>query len=300
MKHNTHVTAKSHHGSINVLIKALIITLIFMFIEFFGGLYTKSLALISDAAHMLTDVGALSVSIIAAWIAQRPSTPKMSFGYHRVEILAALGNGLLIWFLAGMLIYEAILRIGNLPEIKGFAVFVIALVGLGANLLSMWILKDAQKKNFNVKAAYLHVFTDSLGSIGAIVAGAVIWLSGWRPIDLIISIIFSLLMLFSSWKLVKESFHVLMESTPSGVDPEEVKKDLSELKGVQEVHDLHIWTVASGRHALSVHLISENQKELLHKASSLLEKNFGILHTTIQIEHPSEFESKKCYDCTSH
>ncbi len=293
MKHHNH-HATEHIPS--VLMKSLAITLVFMGVEVAGGLYSHSLTLISDAAHMLTDVGAMLLSLLAYRISERPSTPKMSFGYHRVEIIAALSSGLVIWIIAGLIIYEAILRIHSTTEIKGFAVFGVASVGLGANLWSMKILHPAQKDSFNVKAAYLHMLSDSLGSVGAIIAGAVIWLTRWQPIDLIMSTVFSLLMVVGSWKLVKESLGVLMESTPTGVDPKKVYQDLNALPGVQEVHDLHIWTVSSGRHALSVHLISEGVKDLLSQAHAVL-KQHGIVHTTIQIEHPKEFQSEKCYDC---
>lgn len=283
------------------LVRALVITAIFMVIEMVGGYLSNSLALISDGAHMLTDIGAILMSLFAVWMAKRPSTPTMSFGYHRAEILGALASGLLIWGIAGVLIYEAVSRFDSPPAVNGPIVFWVALIGLGANLVSMRMLHSAKHSNMNVRAAYLHLLADSLGSVGAVIAGLVLWLTDWRPIDLIVTILFALLMLVSSWQLVKEAVGILMESAPRGVDPEKVKQDLETLPDVQEVHDLHIWTVASGRLALSVHLISgsASPSELLSKAHERLKSRHNIIHTTIQVEHPGEFSSERCYDCAS-
>lgn len=268
-----------------------------MVIEFVGGWFSNSLALISDAAHMLTDIGAMLLSLFALWIARRPVTLSMSFGYHRAEILGALSSGLLIWLISGVLIYEAVVRMQAPPEVRAPVVFVVAVIGLIANLFSMRILHSAKKENLNIRAAYLHLLADALGSVGAIVAGAVLWLTGWRPIDPIITILFAVLMLVSSWSLVKEAIEVLMESTPSHIDPEQIQKELQALPTVREAHDLHIWSVSSGRLALSVHLISDASEALLVAANELLENHFGIVHTTIQVEHPDRFQSKRCYDC---
>ncbi len=294
---HSHGSDPSSQGS--ALRKALVVTLIFMFIEAAGGYVANSLALISDAAHMLTDVGALLLSLCVLWLSRRPSTPVMSFGYHRLEILGALASGLVIWVLAGFLVYEAVLRMSDPPEVRGPMVFVIATIGLVANLVSMKFLHGAHHHSMNVRAAYLHVIADCLGSVGAMIAGGVLWWTGWRPIDPIITVIFSALMLFSSWDLVKESLGVLMESAPRSVDPEKVQADLVRVDGVVEVHDLHIWTVSSGRLALSVHLVSKAGETVLLRANDLLSENYGIKHTTIQVEHPDQFRSERCYDCES-
>jgi cobalt-zinc-cadmium efflux system protein len=291
-----------HHGlkSTNpkkAIIRAIIVTLIFMVVELVGGWYSNSLALISDAAHMLTDVGAMLLSLFALWIAQRPSTPTMSFGYHRAEILGALLSGLLIWLISGVLIYEAIDRIHSPPEVKGPIVFIVATIGLMANLASMWMLHSSKEENLNVRAAYLHLLTDSLGSIGAIVAGGILWFTDWRPIDPIITILFSILMLVSSWSLVKEAVGVLMESTPSHIDPHQISEDLLKIQGVREAHDLHVWTVSSGKLALSVHLVAAETEHVLKHSNQLLQEKYGIIHTTIQVEHPEQFQSERCYDC---
>ncbi len=304
--HSTHPHHHHEHNPIHshfegqapqVIAKAIGVTFVFMIIEFAGGWISNSLALVSDAAHMLTDIGAMLLNLFTIWLARRPTTLTMSFGYHRAEILGALLSGLLIWMISGVLIYESILRIQNPPEVKGPLVFVVATIGLMANLLSMKFLQAAKNENINVRAAYLHVLTDSLGSVAAIIAGGVLWLTHWRPIDPIVTILFSGLMLVSSWSLVKESVGVLMESTPNHVNPVEVKGMLLEIHEVQEVHDLHIWAVSSGKLALSVHLISEQSERVLNLANRILEDHFKIVHTTIQVEHPHHFQSKRCYNC---
>jgi cobalt-zinc-cadmium efflux system protein len=288
------------HGSQapQAIIRAMIVTVVFMGVEAAGGYLANSLALLSDAAHMLTDLGAMLLSLFAIWVSRRPSTARMSFGYHRAEILGALVSGLMIWLLAGILAYESILRLRNPQDVQGGIVFVVATVGLAANLLSMRMLHQAQHGNMNAKAAYLHMLSDALGSIGAIIAGAVLYFTHWRPIDPIVTIFFSVLMLASSWQLVKEAVAVLMESAPPGVDPDAVMGDLRSLSSVREAHDLHIWSVATGRAALSVHLVSNGSSDdVLHSAMDLLEEKYGIIHTTIQVESPDKFRSDRCYDC---
>ncbi len=286
-----------HGHAPNAITRAIIVTLIFMAIEFIGGWFSNSLALISDAAHMLTDVGAMLLSLFSLWVARRPSTPMMSWGYHRAEILGALLSGLSIWMISGVLIYEAIERIPSPPQVHGPIVFIVATIGLGANLASMWMLKSAKTDNINVRAAYLHLLSDSFGSLGAIIAGIVLWLTGWRLIDPLMTIAFAVLMLLSSWSLVKEAVEVLMESTPNHLNPTEIREDLNKIEGVLEIHDLHIWTLSSGRLALSVHIVSEKMNAVLNSAQSVLQEEYGIHHTTIQIEHPQQFDSKRCYDC---
>ena len=287
------------HGAGTVAIRrALILVIVFMLVEFFGGLLANSLALISDALHMLTDSAALMLALFAFWIAGRPSTPQMSFGYHRAEILGALTSGLLIWFLTAMLVYEAILRFRVPQEVKGGLLFVIASLGLVVNLISAWMLHSAHSGSLNLRAAYLHVLGDLLGSLGAILAGLIIWVTGWSLIDPLVTFLIAGLLLYGSWKIVAEAVGVLMESTPKGIDPEEVKKALEGLDVVQEVHDLHIWTVSSRILALSTHLVSTHPAEALAKANHTLDTKYGINHTTIQVEHPEKFQSDRCYECT--
>jgi len=291
--HSSHFKGKAPR----IILQAILITTFFMGVELVGGWISNSLALISDAAHMLTDVGAMLLSLFALWVARRPVTPSMSFGYHRAEILGALLSGLMIWMISGVLIYEAIIRIQSPPEVQGSIVFVVASIGLAANLASMWMLHGAKDDNLNIKATYLHMLADALGSIGAIIAGGVLWLTDWKPIDPIITIFFAILMLVSSWSLVKEAVGVLMESTPEHLNPLQVKEDLQKIAHVREAHDLHIWAVTSGKTALSVHLVSDSPQLVLAAANELLQSKYGIVHTTIQIEHPDQFQSERCYDC---
>jgi cobalt-zinc-cadmium efflux system protein len=295
--HHGHSHSHSHDHASSSITRAIAVTLVFMVVEFVGGWYANSLALISDGAHMLTDVGAMLLSLFAVWVSRRPSTPAMSFGYHRAEILGALASGLLIWLISGVLVYEAFARLKSPPEVQGPMVFIIATIGLGANLLCMRLLHSAKHDNLNARAAYLHMFSDVLGSVGAIIAGAVLWWTGWRPIDPIVTLLFAALMLVSSWSLVREAVTVLMESAPESHDPARVLADLQGLPGVREAHDLHIWSVSSGRLALSVHLVAAEPERILTEANRLLEERYGIKHTTIQVEHPERFRSDRCYDC---
>ena len=292
-----HSHVQHYAGNQRALTRALGVAIAFMLIEAIGGWFANSLALLSDAVHMLTDVGAMLLSIFVLWMARRPVTATMSFGYHRAEILGALASGLIIWLLAGFLIFESILRLAAPPEVQGPIVFVVATIGLASNLLSMHVLSEAKKNNLNVRAAYVHVLSDALGSIGAIIAGVVLWTTHWWPIDPIMTIVISLLMLYNSWGLVRESVSILMESTPTGVDSDQVRETLRGVPGVVEVHDLHIWTVSSGRLALSVHLISDDYEKVLTLAHEVLKLKHSIVHTTIQVEHPARFQSERCYDC---
>lgn len=276
---------------------ALVITLGFMVVELLVGWWANSLALMTDAAHMLTDAGALGLSLFALWMAKKPANYRMTFGYQRAEILGALANGLAIWFLAGIFIYEALMRFGSPPAVQGKWVFFTALLGLLVNILSMRFLHSAKEHSLNVKGAYLHVLSDLLGSIGAITAGGLIWLTGWNLADPLMSIIFALLVLYSSWHLVRDSLGVLMESVPKDVDAQAVEQALAQVPHVEEIHDLHIWMVASGQNALSVHLLSKYPRQALLDANQVLKDRFGIRHTTIQVEDPAEFKSEHCYDC---
>jgi cobalt-zinc-cadmium efflux system protein len=308
----THSHSGHEHGHLHVhgnpsdsevrkaLIQAMVITFIFMIVELVGGLYSNSLALISDSAHMLTDIGAILMSLFAFWFSRRPSKPTMSFGYHRAEILGALTSGIAIWFIAGILILEAIHRVSHPPQVNGKVLLVVSIIGLLANVASMRVLHSAQKRSLNVKAAYRHLLSDLFGSLGAVIAGVEIWVTDWKMIDLIVTGLFSILMLISSWDLIKESVAILMESSPSGIDPQEIRTDLQGVTGVLEVHDLHVWSVSSGRLALSVHLISTESEGILERAHQVLSSKHGIRHTTIQVEHPERFNSERCYDCANN
>jgi len=290
----SHNPGKVHRKALNI---ALIIASIFMVVEVAGGIAANSLALISDALHLFTDVGALGLSLIVLKIAHLPSTPKMSYGYHRAEILGALASALSLWVLCGVLIYEAIIRLISPPEVKGPIVFIIAIIGLAANLMMMRTLHSSQEHNINIRAAYLHVLGDLLGSVGVILGGAILWMTHWNPIDPIISILFSLGIVYGSGKIIKQTISILMESTPEGVNPQAIQKDLKSIPGVKEIHDLHIWSVSTKKIALSAHLVAKDTHTALKEAHQIIEKNHGISHMTIQVEDPAHFEPRFCYDC---
>ena len=199
---------------------AIVIAFLFMILEIVGGWIANSLALISDALHLFTDVGALSLSLIVLRIAHRPKTLSMSYGYHRAEVLGALASALSLWVLCGVLVYEAIMRLVSPQPVAGPIVFVIATIGLFANIMMMRVLHPSQGHNINVRAAYLHVLGDLLGSAGVIISGAILWWTQWYPIDPIITILFSLGIVYGSGKIIWESISILMESAPPGINPQ--------------------------------------------------------------------------------
>ncbi len=293
---HTHVD----HQQSKALQRALWIAFIFMLLEIGGGLIANSLALISDALHMFTDVGAMLVGIIVLKITQLPRTAKMSYGYHRAEILGALASSLSLWALSCVLVYESIKRLINPPEVEGPIVFVIASFGLIANILMFKALHSSKEHSLNMKAAYLHVIGDLLGSAGVIISGLVLWLTGWNPIDPITTLLFTFFILASSGKVIKETCGILMESTPKHINPLHIENDLKKIPGVKEVHDLHIWSVSSKKIALSAHIVAETPHNALNEAHRLIEKKYDIHHMTIQVEDPSSFESRFCYDCDNY
>jgi cobalt-zinc-cadmium efflux system protein len=278
----------------------MFVTLLFMGVEFVGGYLANSLALVSDAVHMLTDSGALFLSLFVVWISKRRAPRSYTYGYQRVEILGALLNGLLVWLISGFLIFESISRFQDPPTVRGGMVLWIATIGLISNLASLYFLHRSSKDNLNVRSAYLHVMSDSLGSVGAMIAGAVIALTGWQLADPIITVLLALLMLWSSWRLVRETVGILLERSPIHLKLEKIEEALRALPGVRGVHDLHVWTLSSGSISLSVHLIGEssvNTGELLHEAVHILEHDFSITHTTIQVEPEGSELAAHCGDC---
>jgi cobalt-zinc-cadmium efflux system protein len=291
----------AHDASVASLRRALLITFAFMGVELVGGYLANSLALVSDGVHMFMDSGSLVLSLFVAWISKRRAPRGYTYGYQRVEILGALLNGLLIWLISGFLIFESIDRFHAPPDVKGVWVFWIAAIGLASNLASLYFLHKSAKHNLNVKSAYLHVLTDSMGSVGAMIAGAVIVLTGWRIVDPIITILLALLMLWSSWSLVKEAVGILLERSPGHIALDEIEQALKLLPGVRDIHDLHVWTLSSGSVSLSVHLVGDakgDMGEILHEATHILEEKFSITHTTIQVEPEGSPSTDHCAsDC---
>lgn len=268
---------------------ALIITAGIMLLEFFGGLFTNSLALLADSGHMLSDVGALALSLMAIWFAVRPPSPNKSYGFYRFEILAALMNGLTLFLVCGFIIWEAYDRFLDPPMVASGSMMVIACIGLLANILSAWSLmrQGDVKHNINVRSAYLHIIGDALGSVGAIIAGLLMLIFSWYIADPIISVIVALLILKSAWNVMKTAVHILMEGTPITVDYIDVERTLLGIVGVKNVHDLHIWTITSGLDSLSCHLLIEDSSDsqaILQSAIHIIEDTYKIKHTTIQVE----------------
>ncbi len=285
--HHHHGAARD--GNKKGLAIALAITAGVMLLEFVGGLITNSLALLSDSGHMLSDAGALALSLVAIWFATRPATAHKTYGFHRFEILAALFNGITLFVVAGFIVWEAVRRFSHPPEVASIGMLTISTIGLLANLASAWALmrKGDVENNVNLRSAYLHVLGDALGSVGAIVAGILMAVFGWYLADPIVSVLVSVLILKSAWGIINHTVHILMEGAPSGVHRAEVTEALLAIEGVRDVHDLHIWTITSGFDSLSCHLRIDDHldsQEVLRQAIRTVESQFRIEHVTIQVE----------------
>lgn len=281
-----------HHGLVSRgeeggrLKWVLIITALFMIAEVFGGLLSGSLALLADSGHMFTDVAALALSLFAMRIAQRPPTSKRTFGYVRLEILAALVNGATLLLIAGMIVWEAWQRLRDPVVIDASIMLGVATLGLVVNIIGASLLHSHAHDNLNVRGAYLHVLGDLLGSVGAIAAGLVVLTTGWTPADSIISVVIALLILFSAWKLVREATDVLLESVPAHIDMAQVLEALASIDGLDEVHDVHVWTLTSGFVAISAHGVIDDPTDhsrVLAEVRELM-ASYGIDHVTFQIE----------------
>ena len=265
---------------------ALVLTLSFSVVEATAGWWANSLALLSDAGHMLTDSLSLLLAAVAAWLARKPPSARHSYGLARAEILAALANSLLMLAIVAFIVFEAMERFQRPPQVNGGAVMAVAFIGLLINLGIGWLLARGED-SLNRRAALIHVIGDALGSVAALAAGLVIYLPGWMPIDPILSVVVSLLILTSTVNLLRETLHVLMEGVPRGLDLNRVGIALAKIEGVRQVHDLHIWTLASGQVALSAHLSIVHLGEwprILHEARHLLQDDFAIGHVTLQPE----------------
>ncbi|HEV2074285.1 MAG TPA: cation diffusion facilitator family transporter [Thermomicrobiales bacterium] len=287
--HHGNAEGSPEHANRRPLAIALLITGLFLVVEIIGGLITGSLALLADAGHMATDVAALALSLFAIWLAQRPATPERSYGFARAEVLAALLNAATLVAISIYIFWEAFSRIGSPPEVDSGPMLVVAAAGLGANAVSAWVLMrgGGHKHNLNTRGAFLHVVGDMLGSVGAIVAALVMLATGWYLADPILSAGIGLLILWSSWQLLRESVEVLLEATPKGIDAMEVRAAMAQVEGVSGVHDLHIWTVTSGLIALSAHVeiaAGRDWHQLLDQCTLPLREHFGIAHVTLQPE----------------
>lgn len=276
--------AGRHRGR---LVWALALTLTYMAAEVIGGLATGSLALLADAAHMLTDAGGLALALVAIRFAERPATPQKTYGYLRTEILAALANAVVLLLLTVYILYEAYRRFIDPPEVIGGPMLAVAAVGLLVNLISMRLLAGGSSESLNVQGAYFEVLSDMLGSLGVIIAALVVMFTGWRLADPLIGAGIGLFIVPRTWSLLKQVTHILLEGTPPEVDIALLERRLLAIPGVTALHDLHVWTITSGLNALSCHLVvarPADTRPALREARRLLAEDFKIDHTTIQVE----------------
>lgn len=289
---HSHSHGHHHHGAASArnrkrLALSLGLAAVYMVAEAVGGWLTGSLALLADAGHMLSDVAALGLSLFAMWMARRPATSRKTYGYRRTEILAALANGATLVAISVFILFEAWERFQNPPEVDAAGMMGIATGGLLVNLASLWILHEGRDESLNVRGAWLHVLTDALGSVQAIAAGVVIWAFGWRWADPVASVLIALLVIYSSWDLLKEATAILMEHAPSHIDVDEVRRAMTSIPGVLGIHDLHVWTITSGMESLSAHVVVREDRygcEMLGEIRSVLHDRFGLHHTTVQME----------------
>ncbi len=277
------------------------LTFVYMLAEAVGGWWTNSLALLADAGHMLTDVAALSLTLAAIWFATRPATSNKTYGYYRLEILAAFVNGIALVLISFWVMYEAYERWNSSPEIKGFELTLIAVGGLIVNLIAAYLLHGDHEHDLNMRGAWLHVIGDALGSVAAIITGILIVAFDWIWADAVTSVLISLIIIFSAWNLIKESVNVLLEGTPLHINLTAIEQAILQHENVRNVHDLHVWTITSGMEALSVHIVHHERVEgttLLKKIRKNLHDEFGIDHLTIQMETPED-EKESLHFCFS-
>ncbi len=284
------------------LLVVLALTAAYMLAEALGGWWTGSLALLADAGHMLTDVAALGLALTALWFGSRPATPSKTFGYYRLEILAAFVNGVALVVVALFIFYEAYTRWLAPPQLAHSGTMIlIAAGGLATNLACAWMLHGAHEDDLNMRGAWLHILSDALGSVGAIVAGALVMFFGFLRADAFFSALIAVLIIWSSWRLIREAVNVLLEGTPAHINLASVEDAILDTAGVEAVHDLHVWTITSGREALSAHVIhahTVSPPALLRELRAKLQDRFGVGHLTIQME-TDDFEDETFHFCTS-
>ena len=284
---HSHSHAGAGPGNERRLIGALALTTLFLVVEVVGGILTNSLALLSDAAHMLTDVTALAISLAAMRIGKRPVDERRSYGYGRFEILAAAMNAVMLFAAAAYILYEAWERFRTPPEVHSWGMLGIAAVGLVVNLFALKMLAGGRDDSLNVKGAYLEVWSDLLGSIGVIVAAIVIHFTGWRWLDPLVAVAIGLWVLPRGWKLLKETLHILLEGTPADVDLAAIRAAIAATPGVVGHHDLHVWTLTSRQHVLTAHVVvaaAADRQQVVGQLSAHLLEEFSLVHTTLQIE----------------
>ncbi|MGB5681796.1 MAG: cation diffusion facilitator family transporter [Polyangiales bacterium] len=297
-QHHHHAPGTQTAGNRRRLTMALVFTATYMVAEIVGGFVANSLALLADAGHMFSDAAALGLSLVAVMLAQRPATSNRTYGFHRAEILAALTNGAALLVLSVLIAREAWGRLSDPPEVQGGLMLLVASGGLAINLVNLMILSGGRHHNLNVRGAWLHVMADTLGSVGAILAGAAIYFLGWGWADPVASFIIASLVLYSAWGLVRETLDVLMEGVPKGISVDDVAAALKGISGVLDAHDLHVWSLTSGRNIATTHLViaeDADHQTIIDAANRTLAERFAIAHATIQVEHDEL--ANKCNPC---
>ena len=305
-EHSGHGSDHHHHGSAGhdryhalrnagkrSLVVAFILISGFMIAEVIGGIMSGSLALLADAGHMLTDAASIALALTAMHFADRPHSVRRTFGYHRLEILAALVNALALWLIVAWVLFEAYDRFTSVTEVKGGLMMSIGVIGLGVNLTAARILHKSSDHNVNIEGAFLHVIADLLGSIGVVISGGLIWAFGWTLADPIASVIIAVLILVSSWQLMKKVVHVLLEGTPEHIDVYQLCGKLEAVEGVTLVHDIHVWTISAGNEALTAHVLIDpdypaDVEDLRLRLRDIVYNEFGIGHITLQVEKSLE------------
>lgn len=285
--HDHHDHARG--ASQRLLVTVLILTFGYMIAEAVGGYFSNSLALLSDAGHMLTDVASLALSLLAVRFASRPATPRKTYGFYRLEILAALANGVILMVISLLICYEAYTRLRQPEEVRAWTLIWISVGGVIVNLISARLLSHVHEDNLNMRGAFLHILGDLFGSVAAIAAGLLILWRGWQWADPVFSVIISLLIIYSSWRLLSDAVNVLLEGTPSHINMAAVEEAIKTIEGVRAVHDLHIWTITSDRHAVTAHVVIGDPGEsyrILRELRAMLAARFALTHATIQIEDP--------------
>lgn len=293
----------SHEAAANVssdrrrLYIVLAIASLYFIAELAAGWLTNSLALLSDAVHMMTDIAAICLSLLTLWISSRPANAGKTFGYLRAEILGALLNGLFLWLLVVFIWIEAAERLRHPEEVHGLGVMIVAVVGIAVNSLSAWLMSEGTHqggtRGMAIKAVFAHVLSDLIGSFGVLISGALIYFTGWMHADPLVSFLIGLLVLYSSWDLVREGVDILMESVPAHIDLDQLRADLLAVKGTEEVHDLHVWCLTTREVALSAHCVvtsAVDQDQVLSEMSHLLQSKFDIHHMTVQLERDNRRE----------
>jgi cobalt-zinc-cadmium efflux system protein len=284
-----HASARGQGGGKRDLLIALSITVIMMVVEVIGGILSNSLALLSDAGHMFTDNLALLLSFFAMTFAAMPATDRRTFGFYRLEILAALVNGIVLVLVSLYIVYEAYLRIIHPQPEAGTLMLIVAMIGLVANVIGAFVLMKHSHASLNIRGAYLHILGDALSSVGVVIGGVIILYTGWYLIDPLLSILISLVIVYGAWALVKESVSILLESVPSHINIETISAEIQKIAGVREAYHIHVWTITSGVYAMSGHVLIEDQlvsgsKDVLERIRALLADRFKIEHSTIQLE----------------